>query len=228
MQTQPQTHLSRRYFRLKLSFSVLSAASTRTACSTQGGTSRLGAQRQVDGEQYLPWNHHRGARGCQTPLLTSSFWALHAHQEKHVWLLPAPHPYSQPEVPAWDVQGLSRYIETHPYSLQPVTRFSPSACPFHQHTGKAFGSHNQCRSISSEITKRPSLPEVMIKRSCPSNTTPLHKSLLALLGGRRRHQEYFFSLMNSNIKPDVNLAYSLIPNGTFSWNMKDTGSCTIM
>lgn len=37
-----------------------------------------------------------------------------------------------------------------------------------------------------------------------------------------------FLLSNSNLTPDINLAYSLIPGGTSMWNMEDAGSCTMM
>lgn len=65
-------------------------------------------------------------------------------------------------------------------SLQSITRFSDSVWALHHCTGKVFGSHNKSLSINSEITKRPYLPEITIKESHPSNTTRLHKTLLAL------------------------------------------------
>lgn len=65
-------------------------------------------------------------------------------------------------------------------SLQSMTRFSASVWALHHCTGKIFVSHNKSLSINSEITKRPYLPEITIKESHPSNTTLLHKTLLAL------------------------------------------------
>lgn len=79
--------------------------------------------------------------------------------------------------------GCTRTLHVHRgtrESLQSITRFSASVWPLHHCTGKVFGSHNKSLSINSEITKRPYLPEITIKESCPSNTALLHKTLLAL------------------------------------------------
>ena len=117
--------------------------------------------------------------GYQTTLLISSFWTLREQLEKHLTasssssLLP-------PRSPSLGCTRTLQVRRDMRDSLQPVTKFSPSAWPLHHPTRKAFGSHNQSLSIKSEITKWWYLLKVMIKGSCPSNTTPLHETFLPL------------------------------------------------
>lgn len=113
-----------------------------------------------------------------TKFLFSSHPSEFLHQKEIMFgcfFIPTPNHKSQ-----MDAHDISMYGETWGTHCLQTARFSTSACPLYHSTGKAFGSHNQSPCINSEFSKRPYLPEIMIKESWPSNITPLHKTLLAL------------------------------------------------
>lgn len=166
-------------------------------------------------EKHLPWNHCRRASSCQTPLLTSSSWALHAQQEKHVWLLSALYPYSQTEISAWDVQGLSMYIEIKGTAFSPSPDFDPlpdlHATPQGRHLGlipiPVHKLRNNQKAIPTWSHDKRILSPIY---ASPPQRTP---------GSAEGIKNIFFCFSNSNLKPDIILTYSIIPDGTFSWNM---------